>query len=105
MTATLIVQPEAEVDLDQTYRWYEARRGGLGDEFLEAVSLTFARIAEQPLRNAIVHREARRSLLRRFPYAVLYGARDERVFVLAVLHQRRNPRLIKERARDFKKTE
>ncbi len=101
MTATLIVQPEAEADLGEAFRWYEARRHGLGHEFLAEVSRTFSRIAEQPLRNAPVHREARRALLRRFPYAALYVARGERVFVLSVLHQRRNPSLAKARVRDF----
>jgi plasmid stabilization system protein ParE len=102
VTAALVVQPQAESDLDQAFRWYEARCKGLGDDFLDIVSHTFASIAEQPFRNAVVHREARRALLRRFPYAVLYVVRDERVFVLAVLHQRRDPRLIRERVRDFK---
>jgi len=56
----------------------------------------------QPLRNAPVHREARRALLRRFPYVAIYVVRDESVFILAVLHQRRNPRLAKARIRGFK---
>lgn len=102
MTARLIVQPEAEADLDEAFRWYEARHERLGHEFLEEASHTFARIAEQPLRYALIHRKARRALLRRFPYVVLYVARGEQVFVLAVLHQRRNPRLERVRARLFK---
>jgi plasmid stabilization system protein ParE len=104
VTATLIVQPEAEAELNEAFRWYEARRRGLGHEFLAEASRAFSRIAEQPLRNALVHREARRALLRRFPYVVLYVARGERVFVLAVLHQRRNPSLAMARARDFKES-
>jgi hypothetical protein len=71
VTATIIVQPEGEADLDAAFHWYQARREGLGDEFLEEVSHAFARIAERPLRYAIIHREARRALLRRFPYVVL----------------------------------
>ena len=102
MTATLVVQPEAEADLDEAFHWYEARRIGLGHEFLEEVSRAFTRIAEQPLRYTLVHREARRVLLRRFPYAAFYVARVDRVFVLAVLHQRRSPRLARARARNFK---
>ncbi len=46
MTTTLIVQPEAEADLAETYRWYETQRPGLGQEFLEAVDRTFERISE-----------------------------------------------------------
>lgn len=102
MTAAIIVQPEAEADLAEALAWYEARREGLGGEFVEAVSQAFSRIADQPRRYAVVHRDVRRVLLRRFPYVVLYIVRDERVFVLGVLHQRRNPRVLQSRARAFK---
>jgi plasmid stabilization system protein ParE len=103
VTATLIVQPEAETDLKEAFRWYQAQRQGLGQEFLDEASRALSRIAEQPLRHALVHGEARRALLRRFPYVVLYVARDESVFVLAVLHQHRDPNLARTRARDFEK--
>jgi len=102
VTATLVVQPEAEADLEEAFTWYEQRREGLGHDFLDQVSSCFAQIAQQPLRNALIYREARRALLRRFPYAVFYVARNDRAFVLAVLHQRRSPRLAKARARTFK---
>jgi plasmid stabilization system protein ParE len=101
VTATLIVQPEAEADLKEAFRWYQAQRQGLGQEFLDEASRALSRIAEQPLRYALVHGEARRALLRRFPYVVLYVARDERVFVLAVLHQRRNSSIARARSRNF----
>jgi plasmid stabilization system protein ParE len=102
VTPTLVVRPEAETDLDEAFHWYDAQRAGLGQEFLDEVSRAFARIAKQPLRYAFVHREARRALLRRFPYAVFYVVRDGRVMALAVLHQRRNPRVARARARTFK---
>lgn len=105
MSVALVVQPEAEADLDEAFRWYEARREGLGEEFLEEVDRAFARVAEQPLRYAPVHRDARRAPLRRFPYAAFYVARGERLFVLAVLHQRRSPRLARSRVREFKPEE
>jgi plasmid stabilization system protein ParE len=102
VTATIIVQPEAEDDLDEAFRWYQARRDNLGHEFLEAASQAFARIANQPLRYAPVHREAGRILLHRFPYVVLYVPRDDQVFVLAVLHQRRHQRIARARSQSFK---
>lgn len=104
VTATFVVQPEAEADLSEAFRWYEARRPGLGHEFLDEASHTFSRIAEKPLHNAVVYRASRRATLRRFPYVVLYVVRGERVFVLAVLHHRRNPTLARTRVRDFKES-
>lgn len=37
MTADLIVAPEAEQDIGEAYAWYEDRRPGLGEEFLNCV--------------------------------------------------------------------
>jgi hypothetical protein len=54
VTASLIVQPEAEADLGEAFHWYEGHRVGLGHEFLEEVSHTLARIAEQPLRYPVI---------------------------------------------------
>jgi plasmid stabilization system protein ParE len=98
VTGRLIVQPEAEADLVEAFRWYENKRAGLGAEFLEAVSRALERLAQHPLRHAVVHRETRRVLLRRFPYAVLYTVRADHVYVLGILHQRRNPRVAKRRS-------
>ena len=98
MTATVVVQPEAEADLTEAFRWYEARRAGLGAEMIGEAGLAFSRIAENPLRPRALHRDTRRVRLRRFPYVVLYIARGDRVFVLAVLHERRSPRLYRARA-------
>jgi hypothetical protein len=67
VTIPLIVQSEAEADLAAAFGWYETRQAGLGHEFLDEVSHAFTRISEQPVRYAAVHREARRTLLRRFP--------------------------------------
>jgi plasmid stabilization system protein ParE len=89
---TVIVQPEAEADLGDAFRWYENKRSGLGHEMIDEAALAFSRIAENPLRPRALHRGTRRVRLRRFPYEVLYIARGDRVFVLAVLHERRNPK-------------
>lgn len=98
MTANLIVQQEAEADIADAYRWYEAQRPGLGQDSLEAVEGALERIVEQPLRYAPVHRDTRRTFLRRFPYVVFHVRLDDSVHVIAVLHQRRNPRLVRRRA-------
>jgi toxin ParE1/3/4 len=101
VTRPLIVQQEAEADIAEAYRWYEMQRFGLGQEFLESVDRAFERLAENPLRHAPVHRDTRRTFLRRFPYVVFHVLRNEHVHVLAVLHQRRNPRIARNRTSRF----
>lgn len=102
VTASIIVQPEAEADLAEAFDWYERRRPGMGHDFLAEVDRVLQFVAENPLRTPQIWREARRALPRRFPYAVLYVLRGNDIYVIAVLHQRRDPRIAQARERRFR---
>jgi hypothetical protein len=58
------------------FQWYEERRDGLGFEFLGEIKMVLERITDNPLRHAEIYRSVRRSLVRRFPYAVVYISED-----------------------------
>ena len=93
----LVVRDAAEADIAEAARWYEQRSPGLGREFLRAVDVALAEISRMPERYPIARGKARRVLLRRFPYAVLFVATPDLVSVLACLHARRDPRRWQER--------
>lgn len=63
--------------------WYEARRVGLGIEFVEAVDRALLDIAEAPGRSPIWSAPWRRAVLRRFPFVVFYEAPETRDSALA----------------------
>lgn len=96
--AQLVIRPPAEADIDAAFAWYEGRSIGLGVDFLRCVDAGFGAVAESPLAFPVVHRRVRRSLLRRFPYAVFYVAEGERAEILAVTHTSRHPRRWRQRA-------
>ena len=72
MAAELVIAPEAEQDVTEAYAWYENRRPGLGEEFLSSVDACAEAICRTPEMHGVVHENYRRSLVRRFPYAVFY---------------------------------
>ena len=88
----LVLRPAAAADVEAAYRWYEQQQVGLGDEFLDAVRGTLRAIEMNPAAHAVAHRNTRRSLVRRFPYAVFYRVIGEHVVIVACMHARRNPR-------------
>jgi plasmid stabilization system protein ParE len=98
MSLPLSIRPEAERDLEEARDWYEARREGLGGEFLTAVDDVFARMEMFPESYAPVYRGVRPARLHRFPYVVYYRITDTCLEVLAVLHGSRNPRAWRSRA-------
>ena len=79
----VIYRPEAAADIVEAAAWYSRQRLGLGEEFLSAVRETAHRISEQPMRYAVVHRETRRALVKRFPYGLFYRLLDQQVVVVA----------------------
>ena len=86
-----IFRPAAAADVEDAFLWYESQRSGLGDEFLDELSLVLSAIAEHPNRFPIIHRETRRALLHRFPYAIFYRVPNKRIIIVACMHGKRNP--------------
>jgi len=84
-------RPEAVADLTEAYRWYERQRRGLGDEFEAVVEETLGLLKQAPTAFAVLHRELRRVLLERFPYAIYYRIAQDKIEIRACLHTRRHP--------------
>ena len=88
----LIFRPAAAADVDEAYDWYESRRSGLGEEFLEAVRQTLLRVETQPEQYPVIRRKIRRALLQRFPYGLYYRVYEDHIVIVACMHGRRSPR-------------
>ncbi|HEV3456441.1 MAG TPA: type II toxin-antitoxin system RelE/ParE family toxin [Thermoanaerobaculia bacterium] len=96
MTKPLLLEPEASRELEDAARWYEERRSGLGQRFLDAVASTLDRIVLYPAAGAPVPYVAielavRQAPVNRFPYHVVYLEMPEELRILAVAHDRRRP--------------
>jgi plasmid stabilization system protein ParE len=100
MTPRFVFRSEAREELLEAQAWYEQRAAGLGLEFARAVEVAVDTLQRAPHRYPVVHREIRRVLLRRFPYAILYRATEDEIIVLAVFHLARDPARWKSRTRD-----
>ena len=99
MSYPLALEPEAEADLDEAYRWYESQRRGLGRKFIECVEAVFERIRQSPELHSAVLRNVRQTLVKRFPYIVCYVFEEDRVDIVAVFHGHRDPTVWRSRVR------
>lgn len=91
MAVDLIIAPEAERDLAESYAWYEGQRAGLGEEFLTCVDACIEGIRRHPAMWTVLHESYRRALVRRFPYVVFYEHADDAVIVYGIFHTSRDP--------------
>jgi plasmid stabilization system protein ParE len=93
MTYRLRIRSDARRDVLSARRWYERQSAGLGDRFGEELAAAISSIHEQPFLYATIYRNVRRAMTRRFPYAVYFIVDRDRISVLRVLHQARDPRV------------
>lgn len=70
---TFSFHPEAEEELNQAIAYYEDLQPGLGYDFALEVYETIKRSVKYPKAWAILESDIRRSLVKRFPYGVLYS--------------------------------
>jgi len=92
VTRPVILRAAAEDDIEAAYHWYEERSHGLGAEYLRAVEAGLALIERNPELPPRVYKQARRVLLRRFPYSLFYVVGAELIEVVGCIHTRRHPR-------------
>lgn len=92
MSRELFFRPEANLEINEAADWYEERGRGLAVEFLRILDACIESIRRNPEFHPKVHGEARRAVLRRFPYSVIYVVREEEVVVIACFHGRRDPK-------------
>src|SRR6478752_3185315 len=97
MIRQVIIRPEAKRDLREAKTWYQNISPELKRDFVYRVDAAITLAQERPLAFQIVHRTFRRILVHRFPYSVFYHAEEERIIVVAVLHQARDPEVLETR--------
>jgi hypothetical protein len=91
MKFKILFRKEVEDDIITAFHWYEEKAIGLGEEYLRMFYTCTAEIERYPLASPKVYREFRRSLLKRFPYAVYYTTTEKEIVVYGVIHCARNP--------------
>ena len=85
----------AERELLEARRWHNDQRSGLGDDLLDSLAKTLARIERAPRAAALVRGDfavpVRSATVARFPYRVVYLELPDRWRVVAFAHVRRRP--------------
>jgi plasmid stabilization system protein ParE len=91
------LHPEARAEVRAAALWYEERRPGLGERFVERVNEALRRLEEAPARYPVwpgtevsaipIHK----AVLDQFPYLVAFELHTDSVLVLAVAHAKRRP--------------
>ena len=88
----VIIQPEAEQDLDDAFEYLENQQKGLRFQLLAELIDILEALESSPLLFQKVYGEKRRAVVKRFKYNVIYKVISTEVYILAIIHGSRNPR-------------
>jgi plasmid stabilization system protein ParE len=70
--ARLIIQPRAQLDIDEAVGWYHSRDPALAERLFLELDVVFERISQNPSQFPSVADLVQRALLRKFPYSVAF---------------------------------
>jgi plasmid stabilization system protein ParE len=62
MNYKLIIRPEAELDLEEAFVWYESQDIGLGSEFVRAIDNCISMIGRNPLSYSLPAKRAKKMI-------------------------------------------
>lgn len=86
----IIVCPEAQLEVQEAFQYYQEKSEGLGFEFMRSLDAALQSVKRNPFAYQKIYKETRRVLLRKFPYALFYIAEENRIVVIACFHQKRS---------------
>ena len=91
MKRSLIISTSAYYDLEEAIGYYESKVKGLGKrmerDFWKSVEL----IQKRPLISRIKHKHYRQSMLKKFPYAIIYETLNKEIVIYRVAHLKMAP--------------
>jgi toxin ParE1/3/4 len=93
----LIIDAFAEADLKIAADWYAGQKAGLELDFISEIEKSIQRIQQNPLQFAVVRKQIRMSIVKRFPYGIYFYIAGDFINVFAVFHFSRNPKAIGKR--------
>src|SRR6266508_4609248 len=83
--------PSAEVELQDATSYYNSQCEGLGFEFASEIQQAIERIISHPEAWTKLSTYCHRCRTKRFPYAVIYYTEDDMLFVVSIMHMKREP--------------
>lgn len=88
----IVLAADAETELRSALAYYELQATGLGADYRRSFDSAVQLIRENPRMYAVeIEPDVRVCPLRRFPYNVVYVELEDRIWVAAVAHQKREP--------------
>jgi len=91
MNYSIEIKDEANLEAIEAYLYYESKRAGLGEEFLEHLDIYFDRIVTNPKHFPQKRNPYREAFIKRFPFLIIYEINKNNVIVYSVFNTWQSP--------------
>lgn len=81
----------AKEEFLKTRDYYDKLFFGLGKSFIIEIEKTINIIKRNPLAYPIIKQNIRNAVIMKFPYSILYIIENDKIYLLAIMHQKRKP--------------
>ncbi|MHB8905568.1 MAG: type II toxin-antitoxin system RelE/ParE family toxin [Melioribacteraceae bacterium] len=82
----------AEKELLYARDYYDELVFGLVKKFIVEIEYVLKRIRSNPLEFPVYFNKFRMALLRKFPFSIIFRNDHGRIYILAIVHQKRKPK-------------
>lgn len=91
MSPRLSIHEVAEAEINEAADFYDLESPGLGHVFIDEIQRALQSIIDFPDAAPLMQGRVRKRLVSKFPYSLMYSARENEVRILAVAHHKRRP--------------
>lgn len=91
MSYILEIKDEANREIIEAYLYYQEKRTGLGEEFLEHLDSYFERIVSNPKHFSQKRKPYREAFIKRFPFLIVYEITKNKIIIYSVFNTWQNP--------------
>jgi len=91
MSLLFSIHEAAEAEINEAADFYDLESSELGSVFIDEIQRAIERIAEFPEAAPLIRGRVRKKALIKFPYSLMYSARQDEIRILAAAHQKRRP--------------
>jgi len=94
-----ITTEAAQQDIEESFKWYNNQKKGLGNQFINRIRAKVARLKQNPFIFQIRYSQIRTAIIDQFPFLIHYYIDEiqKQIVVIAVLHTSKNPEIWNER--------
>lgn len=88
----VVYTPNALSEFEESISWYSERSITVAEKFMIEVGVGINKVRNHPYRFKNIYKNFFEIKVRKFPFDIIYIIEKERIVIISIYHQKRNPK-------------